>query len=70
MATVTAKISESLLGTEATPNLSSESRDRFLRYAQQEDNGQWTMTEEQFINAIAPAEEDYVSAKDIKRLIG
>jgi solute carrier family 25 aspartate/glutamate transporter 12/13 len=61
MATVTAKITESLLGTEVSPDLSLESKTRFLRHAKEDDNGQWFMTEEDFINAVAPAEEDYVS---------
>lgn len=61
MATVTAKVQESLLGVEAPANLSTESRARFLQHARQEEDGETYMYPDDFINAIAPPEEDYVS---------
>lgn len=62
MATVVAKVQESLLGSEAPSSLSSESKDRFLKYARQdEEDGDFFMHSEDFVNAIAPPEEDYVS---------
>ena len=60
MATVTEKVKESLVGTTQPPNLSQESRAEFMKHAKQDDDGDWYMTEGDFINAIAPPEEDYV----------
>lgn len=60
MATVTEAVKESLLGSTAPTNLSSESRATFLKYAQQDTDGELYMNEEDFINAVAPPEEDYV----------
>lgn len=60
MATVTEAVKESLLGTTAPTNLSSESRATFLKHAQQDADGELYMNEEDFINAVAPPEEDYV----------
>ena len=62
MATVTEAVKESLLGKEAPASLSSESRNTFLRQAKTDEDGELYMSEEDFINAIAPPEEDYVSA--------
>lgn len=53
-------LKETLLGTEEPATVSSESKDRFLKYATIEDNGEMFMTQEDFVNAIAPPEEDYV----------
>ena|ERR1700761_5061551 len=61
MATVTEAVKESLLGKEAPASLSSESRLTFLKHANKEEDGELYMSEEDFINAIAPPEEDYVS---------
>lgn len=60
MATVTDSIKESLLGKTQPPELSKESHANFLKFAKEE-NGEHYMGEEEFINAIAPPEEDYVS---------
>ena len=62
MATVTEAVKESLLGKEAPPSLSSESRLSFLKNSKRGEDGELYMDEEDFINAIAPAEEDYVSS--------
>ena len=54
-------LKETLLGTEEPENVSTESKDRFLKYATLEEEGEKYMSPEDFINAIAPPEEDYVS---------
>lgn len=54
-------LKETLLGTEETENVSTESKNRFLEYATLEEDGEKFMTPDDFINAIAPPEEDYVS---------
>ena len=69
MATVTQSIKESLLGSTQPPDLSQESRANFLKFAKQEDDGEWHMSEEDFINAVAPPEEDYVSVRGNERAV-
>lgn len=54
-------LKETLLGTEEPENVSTESKNRFLQYATLEEEGEKYMSPEDFINAIAPPEEDYVS---------
>lgn len=54
-------ITEALVGTEESANVSSESKDRFLKYASLEENGERFMSLEDFVDAIAPPDEDYVS---------
>lgn len=61
MATVTEAVKESLLGSTTPTSLSTESRTNFLKYAKRDQDGELYMNEEDFINAIAPPEEDYVS---------
>ena len=60
MATVTEKVKESLIGATTEPQLSEQSRHEFLKHAHKEEDGEYYMTEPEFINAIAPASEDYV----------
>lgn len=55
-------LKETLLGSEEPENVSTESKTRFLKYATLEEEGETYMSQEDFINAIAPPEEDYVSA--------
>lgn len=57
-------LKETLLGTEEPENVSAESKTRFLKFASLEDGGEQFMSQEDFINAIAPPEEDYVSTTD------
>lgn len=53
---------ETLLGTTTDPELSVQTKAIFDRNSRQEDEvGDSYMTEEDFVNAIAPATEDYVS---------
>lgn len=61
MATITEAVKESLLGTEQPANLSQESRATFIKHARQGEDGELYMNQEDFINAIAPPGEDYVS---------
>ncbi len=62
MATVAETVKESLLGVSQPEDLSSTSRATFLKYAKQEgENGEYYMGEDEFIDAVAPPEEDYVS---------
>lgn len=61
MATATGKIKESLVGTNDELQLSQEVRANFMKHAKQDENGELYMDSEDFINAIAPPEEDYVS---------
>ena len=60
MATVTEQIKESLVGTVTEPQLSEGSRAEFLKHAHKDEDGEYYMTEQEFINAIAPTSEDYV----------
>ena len=63
MATVTEAVKESLVGITIEPELSQEVRATFDRHAIQDDvTGESYMTEKEFVNAIAPVNEDYVSS--------
>lgn len=53
-------LKETLLGSEAPEGVPSESRARFLHYASLEEEGQLFMSLDDFVNAIAPPDEDYV----------
>lgn len=62
MATVTEAVKETLVGTTREPELSSQTKATFDRNSRQDDeNGELYMTETEFVDAIAPATEDYVS---------
>ena len=62
MATAKQAVKESLLGTAREPELSQQTKAAFDRNARQDDaTGELFMTEEDFVNAIAPASENYVS---------
>ena len=62
MATVTEKVKESLVGTEVEPQLSSQTRSYFTSHAKKDDEGEeYYMGEDEFVDAIAPEGEDYVS---------
>jgi hypothetical protein len=61
MATVTEKVKDTLLGVEQLPQVSEQNRAEFLTFARKdEETGEYYMTEAEFIDAIAPASEDYV----------
>lgn len=62
MATVTEALKEKVLGTELEPQLSAQTRNNFLQYAKKDEaSGEYYMTESEFVDAIAPEGEDYVS---------
>jgi solute carrier family 25 aspartate/glutamate transporter 12/13 len=57
-------VKEKLLGTDQTEDvkLSAQAKSTFEKYARKEaDSGEQFMNQEDFINAIAPVDEDYVS---------
>ena len=61
MATVVAdSVKESLLGSTTPDILSASSRTAFLKFARRDEDGQPHMTEEDFVDAIAPPDQDYV----------
>lgn len=56
-------VKESLVGTTLEPEFSAQTKARFDRYAQKdEETGEVYMTSEGFVDAIAPQNEDYVSS--------
>ena len=62
MATAKLSVKESLLGSETEPDLSQQSKATFEQHAQvDDDTGDAFMNEEDFISAIAPSTENYVS---------
>jgi solute carrier family 25 aspartate/glutamate transporter 12/13 len=65
---VKGKVKETLLGSQEVGDvqLSAQSRATFDKNARKDaETGEQFMTEEEFINAIAPASEDYVSLSQI-----
>ncbi|KAL2041477.1 hypothetical protein N7G274_005859 [Stereocaulon virgatum] len=64
MATAKAAVKESLLGTTLEPEFSAQTRATFDRNAKQDEaTGEKYMTEEDFVNAIAPDSENYHKIK-------
>lgn len=62
MTTVKGQLKETLVGAVKEPELSLDAKAAFDRNARKdEDTGELYMTEDEFVNAIAPANEDYVS---------
>lgn len=64
MSTVTEAVKESLVGGSSSeqPQLSHQIKANFHHHARKDDQtGQLYMTEEEFTNAVAPRQEDYVS---------
>ena len=69
MATVQGAVKESLLGTTREPELSTQTRATFDRHAKKDEaSGEYYMTEHEFVDAIAPENEDYVSRPCQRRL--
>lgn len=62
MATVKEEMREVLLGTTDEPQLSQLTRAAFMKYAQKDESGEYFLNEDQFISAVAPESEDYVSS--------
>lgn len=61
MTSVKDSVKEKLVGSSEEPQLSHQARANFLRHARKDDHGELFMNEEDFINAVAPKQEDYVS---------
>ena len=61
MATVTEEVREVLLGTTDEPQLSQLTRAAFMKHAQKDESGEYYLDQDQFITAVAPESEDYVS---------
>lgn len=60
-ATIKESVKETLLGVEDEAQLSSQTRAEFMQHAKTDpESGDHYMTEEDFVNAIAPESEDYV----------
>jgi solute carrier family 25 aspartate/glutamate transporter 12/13 len=62
MATVKAQVEEVLLGTSEEPQMSQVTRQAFFKHAQKDESGELYLAENEFIEAVAPESEDYVSA--------
>lgn len=62
MATVKEQVGEVLLGTSEEPQMSHVMRQTFLKHAKKTDDGEHYLEENDFIDAVAPESEDYVSA--------
>ena len=60
MAAMKEAVKESLIGTSVEPGLSQQSRATFEKYARHEEEGESYMTDDDFVDAIAPTGEDYV----------
>ncbi|MCJ1352486.1 MAG: mitochondrial aspartate-glutamate transporter agc1 [Icmadophila ericetorum] len=63
MATVKEAVKESLVGVSQEPQLSQQSKVTFIKNSRQDESGEPYMNEEDFINAIAPVDEDYHKIK-------
>lgn len=67
MATVTELAKEALLGVEQSKDVTEQNREEFLKHAlKDEETGDYYMTENEFIEAIAPAGEDYVELAHVR----
>ncbi|KAJ9357106.1 hypothetical protein DTO027B9_3245 [Paecilomyces variotii] len=64
MSSVTETVKASLLGTAEEPQLTQQIKANFLKHARKdEQTGELYMTEQEFVEAIAPKEEDYHKIK-------
>ena len=64
MATVKESVAQALLGTTEDSELSQQTRQNFLQHAKKDpETGEMYMGEDEFINAVAPKSEDYVSVQ-------
>lgn len=62
MAALKEEVREALLGTTDEPQLSQLTRAAFMKHAQKDEaTGDFFLTEQSFIDAVAPESEDYVS---------
>ncbi|KAL9006505.1 MAG: hypothetical protein Q9188_000742 [Gyalolechia gomerana] len=64
MATIKDQLKDSLVGTVIEPSLSTDAQATFERNAQKDEGtGELFMTEEDFVNAVAPSHEDFHKIK-------
>lgn len=62
MATVTERVKEALIGADEDTDFSEQTKRDFLARAVQDSaTEEYYMTQQEFVDAIAPAGEDYVS---------
>ena len=62
MAALSEQVGEVLLGTTDEPQLSQLTRAAFMKHAQKDEaSDEYFLTEDGFIEAVAPESEDYVS---------
>ena len=66
MAVVKEAVKESLVGASIETGLSQQSRQTFEKYARHPEEGEAYMTEEDFIDAVAPTGEDYVRSSCVR----
>jgi len=60
--TIKETLKESLLGSEEPQQLSAQTKATFLKHAHKDEaSGELLMNEKEFVDAIAPVNEDYVS---------
>lgn len=65
-ATVKEAVKESLVGTTREPQLSQLTKQTFNKHARKDaDTGELVMTEGDFVDAIAPKNEDYVRRRGL-----
>lgn len=65
MSTVKASVKETLMGVEKEPDLSLQTKANFNKHARQDEGtGELYMTEDDFVDSIAPASENYVSSNN------
>lgn len=63
MSKVTEAVKATLVGTEEELGLSQQIKANFVQFAQKDEtSGELYMAEDDFVNAIAPNNQDYVSA--------
>lgn len=60
-AAVKETVQEALLGSSVEPGMSEQSKANFMKYAKlDEKSGEYFLGEDEFINLVAPENEDYV----------
>lgn len=70
MATVKEAVKETLVGTSRDPQLSAQTKAAFDKHARRdEETGELHMFADDFVNAIAPVDEDYVSQPGNSRVV-
>jgi solute carrier family 25 aspartate/glutamate transporter 12/13 len=60
MATIKDTVKEKLVGYTSDTPVGGETRAAFLRHALKDDEGEYYLDRQKFVDVIAPASEDYV----------